>query len=73
MAWVAAGRLDAHVSFELGAWDIAAGSLLVQEAGGRVTTTDNEPLPLVQSTSCYSNNGFLHLPLLAVIHEPENG
>jgi myo-inositol-1(or 4)-monophosphatase len=67
LAWVAAGRLDAHVAFELGAWDIAAGSLLIQEAGGCITTIENDPLPLAHSTTCYSSNGLLHLPLLAVI------
>ncbi len=34
LAWVAAGRLDAYWEFHLGPWDVAAGSLLVEEAGG---------------------------------------
>jgi myo-inositol-1(or 4)-monophosphatase len=34
LAWVAAGRLDAYWEFDLGAWDVAAGRLLVEEAGG---------------------------------------
>jgi len=34
LCWVAAGRLDAYWEFGLGAWDVAAGSLLVEEAGG---------------------------------------
>jgi myo-inositol-1(or 4)-monophosphatase len=34
LAWVAAGRLDAYWGYDLNAWDIAAGALLVQEAGG---------------------------------------
>ncbi|HEX4883376.1 MAG TPA: inositol monophosphatase family protein, partial [Casimicrobiaceae bacterium] len=36
LAYVAAGRLDGFWEFGLGAWDIAAGALLVNEAGGRV-------------------------------------
>ena len=36
LAWVAAGRLDAFWEFDLGRWDVAAGRLLVTEAGGRV-------------------------------------
>ncbi len=34
LAWVAAGRLDAYWEFDLGPWDVAAGGLLVEEAGG---------------------------------------
>ncbi|MEM8527041.1 MAG: inositol monophosphatase family protein [Bacteroidota bacterium] len=37
LAYVAAGRFDAYVEWGLNAWDIAAGVLLVEEAGGRVT------------------------------------
>jgi myo-inositol-1(or 4)-monophosphatase len=40
LAYVAAGRLDGHWEPHLNAWDVAAGALLVQEAGGRVTTMD---------------------------------
>lgn len=38
LAWVAAGRLDGFFEFGLGPWDIAAGALLIQEAGGIVTS-----------------------------------
>ena len=37
LAWVAAGRFDGYWEFGLGPWDIAAGMLLITEAGGRVT------------------------------------
>lgn len=67
LAWVAAGRLDAYLSFELGAWDIAAGALMIQEAGGQVSTVAQGPLALVASTSCAASNGLLHEPLLALI------
>lgn len=40
LAWVAAGRYDGFWEFELNAWDIAAGVLLVQEAGGMVSEVD---------------------------------
>jgi myo-inositol-1(or 4)-monophosphatase len=36
LAWVAAGRVDGYWEFKLNAWDIAAGALIVQEAGGLV-------------------------------------
>lgn len=37
-AWVACGRADAYLTMSIDAWDVAAGVLLVQEAGGKVTT-----------------------------------
>ena len=36
-AWIANGRLTAYWEWDLSSWDIAAGALLVQEAGGQVT------------------------------------
>lgn len=38
LAWVAAGRLDGFFEFGLGPWDIAAGALMIQEAGGIITS-----------------------------------
>lgn len=38
-AWVAAGRFDGYWEYSLGAWDMAAGALLVAEAGGLITDT----------------------------------
>jgi myo-inositol-1(or 4)-monophosphatase len=67
LAWVAAGRLDAHVSYQLSAWDIAAGTLLIQEAGGQATTVTNNPLALELQTSCASSNGLLHAQFLAAV------
>lgn len=46
LAWVAAGRFDAFWERGLSPWDIAAGTLLVREAGGFVGDIDNKPDPL---------------------------
>lgn len=46
LAYVAAGRFDGFFEFGLHPWDIAAGALLIQEAGGRMTRIDGEPLDL---------------------------
>ena len=43
LAWVACGRFDAHWEFSLSPWDVAAGFLLVSEAGGRVLGFDGRP------------------------------
>ena len=47
LAWLAAGRLDAYFERGLNPWDWAAGSLLVQEAGGTVEELPGEPYGLV--------------------------
>jgi myo-inositol-1(or 4)-monophosphatase len=46
LAYVAAGRFDGFFEFGLKPWDIAAGALLVMEAGGTITRVDGEPLDL---------------------------
>jgi myo-inositol-1(or 4)-monophosphatase len=46
LAYVAAGRFDGFFEFGLKPWDIAAGALLVMEAGGSITRVDGEPLDL---------------------------
>lgn len=43
MAWVAAGRYDAYWERDVSQWDVAAGVVIVQEAGGMVTDADGEP------------------------------
>jgi myo-inositol-1(or 4)-monophosphatase len=67
LAWVAAGRFDAYINHSLSAWDIAAGALLIQEAGGLISNAFNQPLGLVESTSCVGANALLHEPLLALL------
>lgn len=51
----AAGRLDGFWEMELGAWDLAAGSLMVVEAGGKVTNFEGRPLGLDGSQVLASN------------------
>jgi len=46
LAWTACGRLDGYWEFSIQPWDIAAGSLLVTEAGGKVSGFAGEPLDL---------------------------
>jgi myo-inositol-1(or 4)-monophosphatase len=56
LAWVAAGRLDGYVQYALGPWDAAAGSLLVREAGGNVTTLDGQAWTPADA-GCLAGNG----------------
>lgn len=66
LAMVATGQFGAYFEYQLSPWDFAAGRLLVEEAGGRVTTCENARLPLA-STSILATNGLLHEQVLAEV------
>jgi len=68
LASVAAGRLDAFWELSLGAWDVAAGALLVEEAGGTVTSASGGPLDLA-APSIVASNGKIHDEILKVLEE----
>ncbi|MBS4167778.1 inositol monophosphatase family protein [Parachlamydia sp. AcF125] len=59
LAFVAAGRFDGYWERGLKPWDMAAGALLVQEAGGKVSAYDETPLDL-QTGKILATNGKLH-------------
>ena len=68
LAWLAAGRFDGYWELRTGPWDVAAGSLFVEEAGGRVTGVDGTPLNL-DAPSVLATNGRIHDEMLAVLTE----
>jgi myo-inositol-1(or 4)-monophosphatase len=59
LANVAAGRYDGFWEFNLNPWDTAAGVLIVQEAGGKVTRFDGTPFRL-DSREVLATNGLIH-------------
>lgn len=59
LAYVAAGRLDGYWERGLSTWDMAAGVVLVEEAGGLVTAYDRTPFSLA-SGRILATNGYLH-------------
>jgi myo-inositol-1(or 4)-monophosphatase len=61
---VASGRYDGFWEFNLNPWDTAAGVLIVEEAGGKVTRFDGSPFEL-NSLETVASNGLLHEALLA--------
>jgi myo-inositol-1(or 4)-monophosphatase len=63
LAWVAAGRFDGFWERDLNAWDIAAGMLMIAEAGGVVTDADGDDDPLMTGSICTANSD-LHPRLL---------
>jgi myo-inositol-1(or 4)-monophosphatase len=64
---IAAGRLDGFWEFALNPWDVAAGVLLIQEAGGRVTDVAGGDLNLDQPRVLATNGTALHDEMLAVL------
>ncbi len=67
-AMVAWGVIDGYWEYRLNPWDIAAGALLVREAGGRVTTPDGGPYAS-SAGALLASNGRIHDELEAVIGE----
>ena len=59
LAYVASGRMDGFWEEGLHPWDLAAGALLVQEAGGRISALDGSPFDLL-SGDIIASNGPLH-------------
>lgn len=64
MAYVAAGLADGFWESGLKSWDVAAGLLLVSEAGGQVSDYQGQPYRLGQSLNILGTNGFLHNEIL---------
>jgi len=67
-AWVACGRLSAYYEHELASWDCAAGTLLVQEAGGAVSHTDGSEYSL-RTRAVLASNGIVHDELVGLLAE----
>jgi myo-inositol-1(or 4)-monophosphatase len=59
LAYVACGRLDGYWERGLSPWDLAAGVVLVQEAGGQVTAYDQSPFDIA-SGRILASNSHLH-------------
>jgi len=72
LAWVAAGALDAYWEFTLKPWDVAAGRLLVEEAGGRYTGHDGGPDHLTLP-SPLATNGALHDAMITLLGDVARG
>jgi myo-inositol-1(or 4)-monophosphatase len=66
LAWLAAGRYDAYWEMQVAPWDMAAGAIVVMEAGGTVTGVDGSSRP-PQSGPILASNGHLHDELVALL------
>jgi myo-inositol-1(or 4)-monophosphatase len=71
LACVAAGRLDGFWESKLKPWDVAAGSLLVEEAGGRVSDHGGGPYR-IRHHRILASNGLIHDEMIRVLEEGGN-
>jgi len=69
LAYVAAGRFDGFWEFKLHPWDLAAGLLIVKEAGGTVSTFSGNSFNVLTETDMLATNGKIHQPLIRAIKE----
>lgn len=69
LSYVAAGRLDAYIAREIQSWDVAAGALLIREAGGTLTGIDGQPFSLINPPFVAAATIELHSELLELIAE----
>ncbi|HEX5445076.1 MAG TPA: inositol monophosphatase family protein [Pirellulales bacterium] len=73
LCYVAAGRFDAYWSTSTKTWDIAAGALLVSEAGGVITSYDGGPLDLARPQFIAAATTNLHQELRELLHRAASG
>jgi myo-inositol-1(or 4)-monophosphatase len=72
LAMVGAGRFDGFWEWDLKPWDVAAGALIITEAGGRVTAIDGSPFAVADG-SIAASNGHIHEEFQAALNECEKG
>lgn len=68
LALVAAGRLGAYISNGVNLWDVAAGKLLVEEAGGKVTDFLGRDFGM-ESGTIVASNGIVHEEIVRILRE----
>jgi myo-inositol-1(or 4)-monophosphatase len=66
LCYVAAGRFDGFWELKLNAWDVAAGKLMVEEAGGKVSDFNGSPLD-IYGQQTLATNGKIHQEMIRVL------
>ena len=66
---IAAGRLEAYCEYAMDAWDIAAGQLILQEAGGTLTLFDGRPHTTADRADVVASNGQIHTELITALKD----
>jgi len=69
LCYVACGRFDGFWELKLKPWDVAAGALMVGEAGGRLSDFEGRPFAL-DAPGLVATNGRIHEPIIEVLNMP---
>ena len=69
LCYIACGRASGFWEFELNPWDFAAGKLLIEEAGGKITGKHGKEVPLTNKSFIVASNGKIHNQMLSVINK----
>jgi len=72
LCYVAMGRFDGYWEMKLKPWDVAAGCLVVTEAGGRVTAFDGAPLDMLRG-EVLASNGVIHDNMIRILAGNKDG
>lgn len=67
LAYIATGRFDIYWGSNLKPWDVAAGNLLIEEAGGKITHFDGSAYDLFQVSNTLATNASLHSQALTIL------
>ena len=68
ICYVAAGRFDCYYEYSLSLWDYAAARLILSEAGGRITDTEDKDTKGEKKSPIVASNGLLHGEILKVVN-----
>lgn len=66
LSYIASGRFDGYWELKLKPWDVAAGSLIVKEAGGVITDFRGNPYS-IYSLECLATNGLIHNDMMEIL------
>lgn len=66
LCWVACGRFDGFWEYNLNPWDLAAGYLIVEEAGGKITNFEGDPYSVFDKQTL-ATNGLIHDEMIRLI------
>jgi Archaeal fructose-1,6-bisphosphatase and related enzymes of inositol monophosphatase family len=70
LCWVACGRFDGFWEYNLNSWDVAAGYLIVQEAGGKITNFKDDPYSVFDKETL-ATNGLIHEEMISLIRNKQ--
>lgn len=60
LSYIACGRIDVFFEMNLQPWDFAAGAIILNEAGGKVTNWQNKDIDVLNQSSLLASNGLVH-------------